>query len=262
MKNPEKVVKLYREGSGVTEISKKTGYSRAQIYNILKKNAIKFDKHAAFSDITGNVYGYLKVVKMAKTSKSKGGRWRAICTCSNCGNSFYDADPQAIKRGFTTSCGCRRDQYQKNTGKNNKNFSGFEDIRGTTWTRIKEHANRRQIDFNLSIEDAWELFVSQNKKCAISGVPIVFGRSARSLKETTASLDRIDSKLPYERDNVHWVHKDINIMKNIFGMEYFVNLCRAVACNNREVKEASSLRELLDMKVGFFGHERNKLCNR
>lgn len=46
---------------------------------------------------------------------------------------------------------------------------------------------------NIDIKFAWELYVKQEKKCALSGLPIVFAISNKKSSETTASLDRIDS---------------------------------------------------------------------
>ena len=47
--------------------------------------------------------------------------------------------------------------------------------------------------------------------------------------ENTASLDRIDSSKGYVKDNVQWVHKDINRMKWNFPQDKFVKLCSFVA---------------------------------
>lgn len=43
-----------------------------------------------------------------------------------------------------------------------------------------------------------------------------------------ASLDRIDSKKDYTIDNVQWVHKDLNYMKQDFTEEEFINYCKLV----------------------------------
>ena len=48
----------------------------------------------------------------------------------------------------------------------------------------------------------------------------------------TASIDRIDSNKGYIEDNVVWVHKDINIMKNKFSKEYFLMLCKKIVENH------------------------------
>ena len=66
-------------------------------------------------------------------------------------------------------------------------------------------------------------FQEQGGKCALTGIPLTFH------PERTASLDRIDNELGYERGNIQWLHKDINWMKGTFSPERFIELCRLVA---------------------------------
>ena len=81
----------------------------------------------------------------------------------------------------------------------------------------------REIQFQIEPEDALEVFVKQGRRCALSGVPLMFAR-----KGQTASLDRIDSKLGYTKDNLQWVHKHINVAKNSLSVSDFVTMCREV----------------------------------
>jgi hypothetical protein len=50
----------------------------------------------------------------------------------------------------------------------------------------------------------------------------------------TASLDRIDSSKGYEEGNIQWVHKHINFMKRTYSQEYFIDMCKKVADNNKD----------------------------
>lgn len=115
---------------------------------------------------------------------------------------------------------------------------GFFLISGEYWAHIKSNAEKRNISFEISIEDAWEKYLEQDKKCKLSGESISFepntihkkGMNNRSLR--TASLDRIDSSKGYTKDNIQWLHKDINIMKNKFNEDYFIKMCKAICKNN------------------------------
>ena len=186
------------------------------------------------NDLTGQVFGHLEVIKMAQTEKSgKRCDWRAICKCHNCGNDYYDADQQALKRGYTKSCGCDKSKYKKITGDKNKNFKGYEEIRGKTWADIKKKASKRNISFEIDIKYAWELFLKQDRKCALSNIPIKFGRVQYRL-ETTASLDRIDSNKPYVKGNIQWVHKSVNLMKNDLSEEIFIGICSEISNKFRD----------------------------
>jgi len=111
-------------------------------------------------------------------------------------------------------------------------------ISGEYWSLIKHGAQKRNIDFNISIVDAWNLYNFQKGKCSLSNLNIFFEPSCVHKKnmnnrsKRTASLDRIDSTKGYFIENVQWVHKDVNIMKNKFGVEYFKYICNLITKNN------------------------------
>lgn len=208
--------------------------TRAAIYLLLKEKHIPVIRKTGIKhDLIGKTFGYLTVLRMAKTEKSgKRQAWRAICSCSNCGNQEFDVVPQNLLRGFTKSCGCSKDRYIKTTGTNSSQFTGYGELSGKYWGQILTRAKRREYIVNITIKYAWNLFLQQDRKCALSGLPIHFAISNRRTSDTTASLDRIDSSKTYEEGNVQWVHKDINIMKNVYDQERFIELCRLVAMNN------------------------------
>lgn len=220
----------------VPQIIKECGFkiSREMIYRILKTHGISLVRKTGVKhDLIGKSFGYLTVVKMAQTEKSKKKRmWRAICTCSNCGNDYFDVNPQSLLRGQTTSCGCRRDQYHKLTGVNSVQYKGCGELNGRYWGTIKARAERRGYNIGLTIEYAWDLYLKQDRKCALSGLPIDFAISNRKSSETSASLDRIDCSKGYVEGNVQWVHKHVNIMKNVYEQEYFIYLCNLISKQN------------------------------
>lgn len=86
--------------------------------------------------------------------------------------------------------------------------------------RTQRMAERRNIEFNVSMQYLWDLYESQNRICAITGDPIQ--------DITKASLDRIDSSLPYIEGNVQWVSKQANLSKHIMSMEELYEFCRKV----------------------------------
>ena len=118
---------------------------------------------------------------------------------------------------------------------NNGNWKGYEDISGTIWRKILWHARKRHIDFDLTIEDAWDVFILQGKCCALTGLLLEFGNDKRYNSqpvETTASLDRIDNARGYTKENIQWVHKDINLMKLDHDQAEFIKWCKLVAKHN------------------------------
>lgn len=95
---------------------------------------------------------------------------------------------------------------------------------------IQKNAKLREIEFNVSREDIEALFTKQNGKCRYTGWSILISHT-NDRSATTASLDRIDSNLPYVIENLQWVHKDINMMKNHYDEAYFYRICEAVISN-------------------------------
>jgi len=110
----------------------------------------------------------------------------------------------------------------------NSNWKGYGDLSGDHWRRIQQGASSRNLELHITIEYAWNVYLQQNGKCAISDVDITLrgqeiGISSKQIHEkTTASLDRIDSSKGYTIDNIQWIHKDLNQMKSDRSMETFL----------------------------------------
>lgn len=89
----------------------------------------------------------------------------------------------------------------------------------------------------VTIQDIWQLFLQQGRKCTLTGMPLTLNSrgpapdatGGRLVSARTASLDRIDSSKGYTLDNIQWVHKDVNRMKMELPESRFVELCTLVA---------------------------------
>jgi hypothetical protein len=116
-------------------------------------------------------------------------------------------------------------------GKPNKNTKKFGDIHQSYICTLRLRAKNKKIDFNLDGDYLWKLFLKQKRKCALSGLLLVFPKAwgIKSKTNITASLDRIDSKLGYVKGNVQWVHKTINTMKMNMSDNEFIYFCKKVA---------------------------------
>lgn len=130
-----------------------------------------------------------------------------------------------------------RDNDFVNNGKmreNNPAWKGYDLISGAFFQTIKNSANRRGIIFDIDIESINDLYKSQNGKCALSRLDIFLPTSDEhySTGNYTASLDRIDSLKGYTIDNVQWVHKWINRMKQNLQENEFLYLCNCVVQNH------------------------------
>lgn len=182
------------------------------------------------TDLTGRRFGHLVVLNYAghqrKQCKRNRHYWRCRCDCGEevelVQHNLLDPGKRADgSPNNVTSCGCVR------RGNHSKNWKGFGKISGRYWSDVKGRARDKKFEFNITIQQAWELLVAQNMTCALSGLPIIAGNQDGARQ--TCSLDRIDSSRGYTIDNVQWLHKDVNMMKNSHDQEYFVGICRSIA---------------------------------
>lgn len=94
--------------------------------------------------------------------------------------------------------------------------------------RTKQRANRTN---NLDLPFIKEMWERQNGKCCILGHDLVLPQYNSKVKNhnTLASIDRIDSKKGYTKDNVRIVCASINYAKNRFDDYHlfeFIGLCK------------------------------------
>jgi len=169
----------------------------------------------------GDVFDQLTVVNMEiiptppnrKVAQSP--TW-FVCRCS-CGGVTKKIG-QTLLKNQTNHCGCRR----------RLSWKGVGHLSGTVYCRIASSAKKRKIPFEISIEQLWGVLERQQFRCALSGLPIELDKDSDFLK-TTASVDRIDSNKGYTVENVQWVHKDVNLMKNALPQGRFLDLCVAIS---------------------------------
>jgi hypothetical protein len=122
------------------------------------------------------------------------------------------------------------------SGVDNPRFTGYEDMQGTFLSSIKAGAKSRGIEFLVTKEYIWNLFVAQKRKCKYTGLPIFFSRNniEHAMGHGTASLDRIDPSKGYIEGNVQWVHKRVNIMKGNMLEQEFLDFCEAIVKQNKD----------------------------
>lgn len=115
------------------------------------------------------------------------------------------------------------------SNKNNHPQGEYKGFRRSWWQKYELSAKSRSLRWELTIDDGIACYVKQQGKCALTGVPLT---CIGDFKDITASLDRIDNAVGYIRDNIQFVHKDVNMMRGQLSMPRFLELCTAIA--NRE----------------------------
>lgn len=221
-------------------------------------------------DCIGHKYGMLTIIKEHSTTRNGHIRYVCQCDCGNISNILLTH----LRSGKTKSCGCQMDYIKNHLrgkilisdGESNfyidpenydskkhiyvnmydwvkidsriKQWKGCGEISGEYWAGIKKGASgtrgRKKIDFDITIEYAWNLFLKQDRKCALSDLALIIPfRNKNRAISGNASLDRIDSSKGYIENNVQWVHKDINMMKRIYNQDYFISMCELVVKKNK-----------------------------
>lgn len=224
----QEVRELVKKGKNADYIAKFYGCSKSLVYVFCKQNNIYWPK----LNLVGYEYHWLEVIKK---SGSKNGQVYWICKCK-CGKEL-ELPTRTITRNERKSCGCwmKSKQYSRS----HYLWSGYGDIHGKWWSNIQKGAANRSHKFELDIEDAWNLFLQQDRKCAYSGIVLKFASTMKKYTDTTASLDRINSSKGYTLDNVQWVHKTVNLMKQGLSDEDFKYWIKTIG-DNLEIQTKES----------------------
>lgn len=212
--------KTIRDIARYFDVSTTTIYKRAKKLNLSKKNRPKIN----YLDISNKKYNKITAIKFVKLDKFGKAIWLFKC---DCGRTAELNSASAIK-GLTKSCGCLKIKTLRNRG--------YELLSYSFYKKLQRSALSRDYDMTISIKDMWDCYIKQNKKCAISGVPIVLYPDSNKERLQTASPDRIDSNKGYIKDNFQWVHKRINRMKNILSSDEFLFWVNLIHIKNIDTK--------------------------
>ncbi len=200
-----------KERKSITSIAKIIGCSVALVSQRINSYGMKIPTRNKYINKT---FGCLKV----KSYHGQNNHHRAcyLCECI-CGKlKVIDSSALNDKRG-TKSCGCKQHPICMKT---------YGDIPLVYFEKVKIGAKSRNLELLITIEEAWNKYIEQDKKCALSGLDITFQTTYNG--DTNASLDRIDSSKGYITGNIQWVHKDVNVMKWDFDVNYFIEMCARI----------------------------------
>ena len=240
MKHPQ-INKIYLLNEYVSnnktleEIAKETGCPKTTLGRRLKECQItprrsvsRYWDETSGRNLTGDKFGKWQVLAKAESKNGKS-CWHVECECG-----FASIVTGTALRLEQSKC-CNQCKYKY--GVRHANWKGHGEISNTHWKRIIRNTKRqnKQLAIEITVEYAWEIFLIQKRRCALSGIEIAFGSYYKN--ETTASLDRIDSSKGYILGNVQWVHKVINKMKQDLADSEFVSFCELVTKYHEEKKD-------------------------
>jgi len=98
-------------------------------------------------------------------------------------------------------------------------------------TSIERNSKRgfivtRDLEVSITLEDLYNQLEKQDFKCALTGIPLNVLDVNKN--KSNASVDRRVNEIGYTKDNIQWVIKDVNLMKNRFNEDYFIEICNKI----------------------------------
>ena len=113
------------------------------------------------------------------------------------------------------------------------NWKGVGEISHDFFNSYYHSSRAKNLEFEIDLEYLWDLFLTQKRKCALTGRELSFRTSWKERSNQTASIDRIDSTKGYIKGNIQWVHKEINFFKSNYDNNLFINICKEIAEYNK-----------------------------
>jgi hypothetical protein len=181
---------------------------------------------------------YMEKIQVRKKEK---------CLCQNCGIEF-NKDLSEIKRNQKLNrpnfCGrkCSGKHNSKNLGEHlcdYKKIIGYKRS-GDELSVFRYHfrnIKKRNKEINITIYDLKEQWDLQNGICIFSGIKLDISSKNKNRDKNPiylASLDRINSEKGYVKDNIRWVSRPINWMKNEMNDESVIELINILIENNKK----------------------------
>ena len=212
----ELILEVAQNEISIKNIAIALGIKETSLHGLLKKKNIKLSPSLKINkrkDTINQRFGFLKIIEYYGLDEKNRHLWTCECVCGK----IVIKLGKYLKEGDTTSCGC------KGKGPNG-------DVPRYFYSGIKARAitiGKKQ--WNISYEYVCDLWKKQNGKCALTGRSLQFSKNKKEFelyRTTNASLDRINSDLQYEENNVQWVHKDVNRLKGELDNEEFYELCQ------------------------------------
>lgn len=178
----------------------------------------------------GDRFGYLELIEPIRYRRRIA--WKCKCVCGKI-VTRVESYLRNVVRDRINSCGCEN-PVMKQKGVHHPQWKGIGSMPMQYINTLQFRASQHNLEFNVTIDELWCKYLEQGGFCALTKLPIHFcpRRQQKNGKEQTASLDRKDSNKGYTIENVQWVHKKINKMKNDLSESEFVQMCNLVTLNS------------------------------
>ena len=153
---------------------------------------------AKFTDLTGQIYGRLKVIEFGGYNNHKAVTWKCICECGK--EVVVRSDH--LRYGRVQSCGCIKKETTSKRGKDNQKHGMWNTRIYHIWQRMKQrcdgtsNSNNKKSYFEKGIRvcDEWK-----------ESFETFYDWAINNGYDEKLSIDRIDNSKGYCPENCHWV---------------------------------------------------------
>lgn len=168
---------------------------------------------------TGQKYGMLTIVEKCGYDKHKNRLYKCKCDCGN----YVTVRGNALSSGNTKSCGCYSLLVKKS-----KRLPDNKGVINHIILQYKRHARDRGLSWNLDYEKVKKLLESP---CYYCGAERSNHKVTKNCKEgyDHNGIDRIDSSIGYEPNNVVPCCKICNRAKSNMDKDEFIKWATKVA---------------------------------
>ena len=147
-----------------------------------------------------------------------------ICRC---GKIDHNRLNHLLKMKYKCCKSCaRKNKYPEQRKSRGHIINGIH-IKWLNDIHLNLKRGQKTLKCSLSNDDLYNKLKEQDFKCIYTGIKLNVIDLFK--EDSNASIDRIDSNLDYTIDNIEWVYKPINIMKNGLSKKDFIYICKLVS---------------------------------
>ena len=158
---------------------------------------------------------YRNVGDTVSIYKNTDRKWCSTCSGCNIEQAYTRKDH--AKQSTVSDWQCKKCAASLKSYSSNQHVGDERRL----YNKFRKSADARGIDWDLNFKKFTSSFDST---CALTGWHI-----SMKYGECTASLDRVDSQKGYSTDNIQWVHTMVNMCKNKYDQDKFIEMCQAIS---------------------------------